>query len=156
MYAYGISIHMYHIISIVACNILTEIKDDMKLNQLSDKYAAAWEKLAEYVVNGNKGHALGIYRLLSHSLKDKALMHQLEGDILLSFNDIPAAIEPYKQAAQTYQQDNRLLEAALVFDHLSLIQPNVDEHISNARELYKRLALDQANTQRLQTNVTRS
>ncbi len=61
----------------------------------SGKYTIAWFKLAECVSRGEKERALGVYRLLSHSLDDSALVCQLEGDIFLSFNDKQQAVTNY-------------------------------------------------------------
>src|SRR5437899_218534 len=84
----------------------------------SDKYNVAWFKLAECVSRGEKERALGVYRLLAHSLNDSAFARQLQGDILLSFNDVAGAVEHYRTAATLYQQDERLLEAAAVYEHI--------------------------------------
>ena len=53
----------------------------------SDKYNVAWFKLAECVARGEKEKALGVYRLLVHSLDEPAFIRQLEGDLLLAFKD---------------------------------------------------------------------
>jgi hypothetical protein len=89
------------------------------MNQvLSDKYNIAWFKIAECVSRGEKERALGVYRLLSHSLHDQAVVHQLEGDIFLAFKDDEAAIKRYVKAADVYKRENRMLEAAAVYEHL--------------------------------------
>lgn len=88
-----------------------------------DKYNIAWFRLAEYVSRGEKERALGVYRLLSHSLDDVAFARQLEGDILWSFNDTGAS-DKYHEAAQLYKKDKRLLEAAGVYEHLVTLHPD--------------------------------
>ena len=72
----------------------------------SDKYNIAWFKLAEFVSRGEKERALGLYRLLTHSFDDRALTYQLEGDLLLSFND-DSAQDRYRKAAEEYRQSER-------------------------------------------------
>ncbi len=94
--------------------------DGMK-QPFSDKHTIAWFKIAEYISRGEKERALGVYRLLSHSLDDAAYAKQLEGDILLSCNDQSAAITRYKDAALLYQKNNRLLQAAAIYEHLLLL-----------------------------------
>ncbi len=107
----------------------------------SDKYTIAWFKLAECVSRGEKERALGIYRLLSHSLDDPALVRQLEGDIFLSFNDKQEAVTHYYQAAQLYKKDNRILEAAAVYEHLLMIQPEDKKYRTIIINLYNQLTI---------------
>lgn len=106
----------------------------------SDKYNVAWFKLADCITRGEKERALGVYRLLSHSLDDSALALQLHGDILLSFQD-KAAHDKYKQAARLYQERNRLLEATAVYEHLALLEPDNSEIWLALIDLYQQLAI---------------
>ena len=80
----------------------------------ANKYNIAWFKLAECVSRGEKERALGVYRLLSHSLDDEAFVYQLEGDILLAFGDSLGAIQRYVYALQTYKRYTRFVEAAAI------------------------------------------
>ena len=105
----------------------------------SGKYTIAWFKLAECVSRGEKERALGVYRLLSHSLDDSALVCQLEGDIFLSFNDKQQAETHYYQAAKLYKKDNRILEAAAVYEHLLTIQPEDKKYRNVIINLYNQL-----------------
>jgi len=105
----------------------------------SGKYTIAWFKLAECVSRGEKERALGVYRLLSHSLDDSALVCQLEGDIFLSFNDKQQAATHYYQAAQLYKKDNRILESAAVYEHLLTIEPEDKEYRVVVINLYNQL-----------------
>lgn len=107
----------------------------------SDKYTIAWFKLAECVSRGEKERALGIYRLLSHSLDDPALVRQLKGDIFLSFNDKQEAVTLYYQAAQLYKKDNRILEAAAIYEHLLTIQSEDKKYRTIIINLYNQLAI---------------
>lgn len=83
----------------------------------AEKYNIAWFKLAEFVARGEKERALALYRLLSHSLHDDALTFQLEGDLLLAFNDTKG-IDSYQKAAQKYYQGGRIAQAALTYEHI--------------------------------------
>jgi len=88
------------------------------VKQMSDeKYSIAWFRLAECVSRGQKERALGVYRLLSHSIDDPALAIQLKADLLWTFND-PQAVELYVEAAQAYQKAERLQQAAAVYEHV--------------------------------------
>ena len=106
----------------------------------TDKYNVAWFKLADCIARGEKERALGVYRLLSHSLEDQALATQLHGDILLSFND-ESAKTVYKKAAQMYKDNDRFLQAAAVYEHLSTIEPKNIEYRTAMIELYQQLAI---------------
>jgi tetratricopeptide (TPR) repeat protein len=112
----------------------------MKQSLSSDKYNIAWFKLAEYVSRGEKERALGIYRLLSHSIEDRAFARQLEGDILWSFNDTQAA-DKYQEAAQLYRQDQRVLQAAAIYEHLVMLVPDSMVYLEHLVELYAHLEI---------------
>lgn len=86
-----------------------------------DHYAIAWQKLAESIMYGKKEHALGIYRLLSRSFENKAVVHQLQGDIFLAFNDLNAAHQAYTQAAQLYEQQGNIECAQCVAHHAQML-----------------------------------
>ena len=107
--------------------------------EAKDKYSIAWFKLADCIARGEKERAIGVFRLLSHSLDDSALAQQLYGDILLSFNDKDAAQKRYVQAAQMYQEDNRLLETAAVYEHLVSLNPDDVSYRQTLIELYQGL-----------------
>jgi len=107
----------------------------------SDKYNVAWFKLAECVSRGEKERALGVYRLLCHSFDDCAFACQLEGDILLSFEDRAGALEKYDQAITLYKKTNRLLEAAAVCEHVITIAPTTADYIRIVVDIYKKLGL---------------
>lgn len=77
----------------------------------------AWFKLAELIARKEREKALNVYRLLSHSLEDKAYALQIEGDILRSFNAHDAT-EKYQQAAFLYKQEQRLVNAVGIYEHL--------------------------------------
>jgi hypothetical protein len=125
-------------------------KESVMEQSSSTHYATAWSKIAEFVSTNQKERALGLYRLLSHSLKDKALMHQLEGDLYCAFQDDITAIPHYEQAALSYQQDNRLHQAALILDHLTTLQPMQKSYRTQSIALYKKLKLSAAVHKRLE------
>lgn len=107
----------------------------------SDKYNVAWFRLAEYISRGEKERALGVYRLLSHSLDDAAFMAQLEGDIYLSFADHATARDKYVQAAHLYEKEGRLLQAAAMYEHVVELYPRELEYRTAVVDLYKRLSI---------------
>lgn len=107
----------------------------------SEKYSLAWFKLAECVARREKERALGVLRLLVHSLEDNALAYQLKGDVFLSFDETDDAIEFYKQAAEEYYKKEHILEAAGIYEHLVFLVPNSKEYVSAVVRLYKRLGM---------------
>src|SRR5579872_1657104 len=109
----------------------------------SDKYTIAWFKIAECVARGERERALGVYRLLIHSFDDPALAQQLEGDIILAFDEPLKAVERYKEAAFLYQKSGRLLEAAAVTEHLITLSAQKQEYLVQAAQLYKDLNIPQ-------------
>ncbi|MCL4229526.1 hypothetical protein KJZ61_02430 [Candidatus Dependentiae bacterium] len=102
----------------------------------SDKYNLAWFKLAECVTRGEKERALGVYRLLSHSIDDKAYALKLEGDILSSFND-SAANERYRAALLAYREQGRVQEAIGISEYLLSIDNHDMEILEQLLNLYK-------------------
>ncbi|MGE0010228.1 MAG: hypothetical protein AB7F19_06865 [Candidatus Babeliales bacterium] len=103
--------------------------------QPSDNYSVAWFKLAEFVSRGEKVRAMGLYRLLAHSLDDQALILQLEGDLLRSFDDANA-IERYEHAALAYKASGRYMEAVSIYEHLMVLNPQQPLYRQAAVKLY--------------------
>lgn len=104
-----------------------------------DKYNVAWFTLAECVSRGEKVRALGVYRLLSHSIEDIAFRRQLEGDILMAFQDKDDAVVKYKDAASLYQKNGKYLEAVAIYEHLRQLEPEKFEYLIMLVELYTQL-----------------
>ncbi len=102
----------------------------------SNKYSVGWYKLAEFVVKKEKEKALGILRLLVHSLNDSAFASQLEGDLLSSFQD-PKAIDCYVKAAQLFEKSSKTIEAVSVYEHLLTISPETVEYLQKLLALYQ-------------------
>ncbi len=120
----------------------------------SEKYSLAWFKLAECVARGERERALGVYKLLSHSIDDQAFALQLEGDLLLSFQDKDAAIK-YEKAAQLYKKAQRFVEAAAVYEHLIELQPDVDSHVVRLVSLYEILNFSEKISEHVKDAVER-
>lgn len=85
----------------------------------SGAHNIAWFKLAEFVSRGEKERALSVYKLLMHSIADQAFAYQLEGDILLAFDD-NAAIDRYHLAANVYKKNGNYQKAIAVYEHVAL------------------------------------
>lgn len=95
----------------------------------AEKYNVAWFKLAECVSRGEKERALGVYRLLHHSLDSDALASQLYGDLLLCFDEKEAALEKYVAAVDLYKKSHKITEAIAVVEHLVYLEPARKEYI---------------------------
>jgi len=109
----------------------------VKLNT-PDFYNVAWFKLAECIARGEKERALGVYKLLAHSLNDSALAIQLEADILLSFNK-QDALAAYQRAAEEYKSQKQLFKAACIYEHMLTIDPTNNTYSKTLIELYTHL-----------------
>lgn len=105
----------------------------------AEKYNLAWFKLAECVSRKEKERALGVYRLLSHSLGNDALATQLYGDLLLGFNDKAGAIEKYLQAADIYKKSENTIEAIAVYEHLLFLQSDEIKYFFDLFDLYAKI-----------------
>lgn len=103
----------------------------------TDKYTVAWFKLAECVAKGEKEKAFGVYRLLMHSLEDKAYAHQLEGDLLGAFHD-ERALEKYEHAAQLYVTNHRPKEAIALYEELVIMNLDNTRAMHCLLELYNK------------------
>lgn len=101
-----------------------------------DKYCVAWFKLAECLARKEKERALGVYRLLSHSIDDEALAVQLEGDLLLFFDD-EVAIAKYKRAVELYEKQERLPLAIGVCEHIITLNPSDIWALRRLSDLYR-------------------
>lgn len=107
---------------------------------VQNKRSLAWFKLTEFVVRGEKERALGIYRLLALSIDNKAFAQQLEGDLLLAFDD-PVAEEKYLTAAQLYLETQQPAIASAICEHLiNLISESSDSQEIKKNKLAEILA----------------
>lgn len=107
----------------------------------SEKYSVAWFKLAEFVGRGEKERALGIYKLLAHTVDDRAFALQLKGDLLLAFADAQA-IEIYHEAVKLYSNEQRYIQASALYEHLLLLCPDRIDFRIQLVSIYKHLASD--------------
>jgi len=73
-------------------------------------YTLAWFKLANFVNRGEKERALNVLKLLMHSIQDEAVPYQLEGDLLLAFDD-NAALDRYHVAANLHKITGKTTKA---------------------------------------------
>lgn len=95
----------------------------------SESYNVAWFKLADFIARGEKERALSVLKLLMHSVQDEAIPYQLEGDILLAFDD-ELALDRYHVAANLYKKSGKMKQAASVYEHVCLFKE--DERILEA------------------------
>lgn len=101
-----------------------------------DKYCIAWFKLSECLARKEKERALGVYRLLYHSIDDEALAVQLEGDLLLFFDD-EVAIAKYKRAVELYEKQERFPLAIGVCEHIITLKPSDLWALKRLSDLYR-------------------
>jgi tetratricopeptide (TPR) repeat protein len=94
----------------------------MKQSQKNPSYSIAWFKIADCVMRGEKERALGVHRLLAHSLDDEAVASQLEGDIMFACGDIDRALQAYNDAAEKYNVLKKYEQAAGVYEHMLLLK----------------------------------
>ncbi len=95
----------------------------MFVEKKSDRTSVAWYKLAVLIARREREKALNVYRLLSHSIEDRAYALQLEGDILWSFDDA-RAVEKYQQAAFLYKEEKKWVNAIAVCEHVFMMDSN--------------------------------
>lgn len=79
-----------------------------------EKNNIAWFKLAELVSRREKERALGIYRLLSHSLFNQAYIMHLEAEVLAAFQDTKAQ-HAYLRAALLYEEQGNFFLALTLY-----------------------------------------
>ncbi len=94
----------------------------MERQQGQREKSLAWFKLADLIARGEREKALSVFRLLAHSLPDRAYVLQLEGDILWYLDD-RISVEKYKQAAFLYQKEKRWVDAIAIYEHLLTQKP---------------------------------
>ena len=84
---------------------------------IKQNHSVAWFSLSQFISRGEKEKALSIYKLLSRSINDKALILQLEGDILNSFTD-EEALDKYIQSGKIYISEDRISEAINIYEKI--------------------------------------
>lgn len=114
-------------------------KRGCRMSISANKYNIAWFKLAECVSRGEKERALGVYRLLAHSLDDRAVASQLEGDILYTFGDKVMAKNRYDRAIAWYKHDKRFLEMAVVSEQMHGMYPHDRAYLEQLVDVYAQL-----------------
>jgi len=90
---------------------------NMEQERIGQERNLAWFKLADLISRGEREKALNVFRLLSHSLNNRAYVLQIEGDILWYLDD-KSAIDRYKQAAFLYQKEKRWIDAIAIYEHI--------------------------------------
>jgi hypothetical protein len=120
----------------------------------SEKHNVAWFMLSECVSRGEKERAMGVYKLLAHSIDDKAFSRQLEGDLLWAFEDGAAATR-YLEAAALYKKNKRFIEAAAVYEHLVALAPDNEEYAVGLIALYQTLNFSDTVHERLVQAIER-
>lgn len=123
----------------------------------SESYSVAWFKLADFVARGEKERALNVHKLLMHSVDEQAFSYQLEGDILLSFDD-EMALSKYHVAANLYKKQEKYKRAIDVYRHvllkkedLSIVEALLDvynllndiENVISTFKLFSRICLEE-------------
>lgn len=87
------------------------------------QYQVAWFKLSNLIQRKEKERALGIHRLLMHTIDNPAFAKQLEGDLLVAFNDLDAR-NSYTESARLYRTKHQLSHATAVYEQLVKIFPH--------------------------------
>ncbi|HBS47746.1 TPA: hypothetical protein DEO28_02075 [Candidatus Dependentiae bacterium] len=111
----------------------------MQAKEKNGASSIAWFKLAQFVTTKEKEKALGLYKLLSYSIDNKAYSLQVEADLFLAFEDYEVAMTKYQQAALLYKKEKNLVLAASVYEHLTTLQPENPHFLSTLIEVYARL-----------------
>lgn len=93
-----------------------------------NKYKIAWVKLFEFISQDQKIKALGIYRLLSNALENKALAFKIEGDIHLFFKDYLNALNCYERSKDLYQEYGQFLELQAIENLIKYIKDNLKNY----------------------------
>ncbi|KKQ33121.1 MAG: hypothetical protein US49_C0002G0016 [candidate division TM6 bacterium GW2011_GWF2_37_49] len=105
----------------------------MNQKESQNTSSVAWFKLANLIENREKEKALSVFRLLTHSLRDRAYALQLEGDILWSLDESVRAQEKYTNSAFLYLKDKRWVHAVSIYENL--LSNNPEDHSALAASI---------------------
>ena len=111
----------------------------------------AWFKIANLIERREREKALSVYKLMAHSLQDRAYALQLEGDILCYFEDFPEACVKYLQSAFLYRNAKRWLDAVSLYEQVALIDSNNYDALIYSVPCYANLAWEQKFKQNLES-----
>ena len=103
-----------------------------------EKCSLAWFKLADFVERREKERALGLYRLLTHAIDDRAFAAKLQGDILWAFKD-SQAFNAYENAVTLFEKEDRLLEVLGIYEQLVSMDAKNITYLKSLCDLYRRL-----------------
>ena len=101
---------------------------------LNSNHSVAWFTLFQFILRGEKEKALNIYKLLSRSINDHALILQLKGDILVAFNDLEAQ-SLYLESIKLYLAQHKINEAISIYEKLILIKED-SKYLTKLLNLY--------------------
>lgn len=82
----------------------------------------SWCHMASLIIQNKKERALALHRLQADSWASPASALQEEADLLWAFAD-SRALHKYHHAAQLYRQENNLIGALRVYEHLLALRP---------------------------------
>jgi hypothetical protein len=92
-------------------------KADTMNEMLQSKSNIAWFKLSELVMRRERDRAVSVFRLLSHSIADKAFVALLEGELLHVFGDIRAKDACYR-AIDLYKSQCNYEKVLLAYSYI--------------------------------------
>ncbi len=113
---------------------------------LGEKQSVAWFKLSEFIGRGEKERALGLFRLLTHSLTHRAFIKKLEAEILIQFEDLQG-LQTYVQAAHFYKLDGDLVQAVSIYETLVELEPERTEYLEKVVTLFTELGNEEKRIQ---------
>lgn len=82
----------------------------------------AWFTLADCVLRRDRKKAFRGLQLLTYSIKDPALLLQVEGDLLIAFKETEKAIICYDRARELYMLQSKIVPAQKLSATLALLK----------------------------------
>ncbi len=101
---------------------------------LQSKSNIAWFKLSELVMRGERERALSVFRLLSHSISDKAFVALLESELFHVFGDIRAK-EACFRAISLYEAQLNYEKVVLAYSYIFEWWPGEEQSLDSLANL---------------------
>jgi len=102
----------------------------------------AWFKIANLIERREREKAMSVYKLMTHSLPDRAYALQLEADILLYFDEIQESCAKYIQSAFLYRNAKRWLDAVALYEQVCMLEPKNSDALIYSVPCYAQLDWD--------------
>lgn len=95
------------------------------MEMTANQYALSWQKLIELIIFKQKAEALGLAKLLGHTMGDRIGALQLQADIYSIFNETEKAIALYIKVSELYAKVSKQQQSSIIVEYVNFLKESV-------------------------------